>query len=414
MADVQETNMDSHFMQRTDSEVTDESPFGSSLNTPADEEPSPFDNFHQRLFSELDLDAGLDVQKTPRPDGKSSKPPRSMSKVVGRARKFARGLVMGESSISLPNDSSRSSSTSTEESLSSIYAEISSADPSTANFEPPIQPVVEQETLQVGPREMTRVLSRDIAIPDLDVTEPASDLSPEEALDVDSPILRQGLFAASSRLMRPPHDRSISVTAVKDLDVKRLAEEAKSGAEDGLLDTAELLFDEDFISRMINLSLDDIATLIPKALLFLPWYALVGGTILLFPRYLERISFHVGYISSPARGIHRYAHWLECAPAHVLLFLILVGWTVWSTQNLAFAILVLGQTVVAWIDFKAKDHEAVGMDDRQTLYLVAKGMVKDVKLFRREDGQFFIQGANGATTEGNYKAYEGDSDDDCE
>ncbi len=83
-------------MQRTDSEATDESPFGSGLTTPVDEDLQPFAGLHERLIAEFDLD----LQETPRPDRyqkfdtvDTPSKTRSLSKVVTKAKKFARGLV---------------------------------------------------------------------------------------------------------------------------------------------------------------------------------------------------------------------------------------------------------------------------------------------------------------------------------
>lgn len=95
------SEQDSYLMQRTDSEATDESPFGSSLTTPVDEEPPPFENIAERLLSQLDLDLDLDLhlERTPRPQyrdfggDKDKNRSRSLSKAVGVAKKFARGLV---------------------------------------------------------------------------------------------------------------------------------------------------------------------------------------------------------------------------------------------------------------------------------------------------------------------------------
>lgn len=158
-----------------------------------------------------------------------------------------------------------------------------------------------------------------------------------------------------------------------------------------LYDTASLFLDDTFIPRMLSLTLQDISLLVTRALLFVPWYALVGGAILLFPQYLNLIAFSCGYVSSPPRGIHRYAHWAECGLAHVLLFLLSVAWLVKTSGNLALLVVFGGQMVMSWKDFRFDSELPVGVDDRQSLFLVAKGLVMDIELRRCvESGNFFV------------------------
>lgn len=157
-----------------------------------------------------------------------------------------------------------------------------------------------------------------------------------------------------------------------------------------LYDTASLFLDDTFIPRMLSLTLPDVSLLVPRALLFVPWYALVGGAILLFPQHLNYVAFSCGYVSSPPRGIQRYAHWAECGLAHVLLFLLSVAWLVKVSENVALLVVLGGQMVMSWKDFRFDSELPVGVDDRQSLFLVAKGLVVDVGLRRcEESGRFF-------------------------
>ncbi len=202
------------------------------------------------------------------------------------------------------------------------------------------------------------------------------------------------------------------MTAVKDLDVANLdsedsevcvsslvplakAEDIQSNLkkttvrEISLFDTAQFFFDDVFVLRFLTLSQTDLVNLLPKALLFLPWYTLVGGVIVLFPQYLETVAFSSGYISSPPRGIRRYAHWAECALAHVLLFLLVVI-IIGSKTPMMFPVL-FGQATYSWMDFRFDERVPLGVDDRQSLFLVAKELVGDVQ-FKRSEGNFFVVG----------------------
>ena len=90
-----------NFIQRNDSTETDESPFGSGLTTPVDEDIlQPFDQI-ARLFADIDTTS---IHGTPRPktynefkDGTPATPkPRTLSKAVMKAKQFAQGLIQSK------------------------------------------------------------------------------------------------------------------------------------------------------------------------------------------------------------------------------------------------------------------------------------------------------------------------------
>ncbi len=144
--------------------------------------------------------------------------------------------------------------------------------------------------------------------------------------------------------------------------------------KDGSLiaDSAEYLFDEALAPRFPDFSPNTVPSALLKILLFLPWCALVGATILLSPRHLEYAAFFPGYTASP-QGIRRFAHWADVAFPHVMIFfafIVCIG-TQHFSLGVALAALTVGQSIIAWHDFSYDSEIPIGDDDRQSLYLIA-------------------------------------------
>ncbi|KAF9038345.1 hypothetical protein BDZ89DRAFT_1157192 [Hymenopellis radicata] len=410
------SSLASHSLQRTDSETTDDSPFGSGLTTPVDEHLPPFENIHARLFAQLDLESSgptssdklHNVAPLPQKDLSMSLAYRietassfgkEPSSTADRNASFA-----DEIPLNCPPMERYSSTSPSGESppISEEELELPST-PSIPAPEPKDQvqdeDYLSEEDLHIFPAELGVGTEFSISTSD--------DALLESSL-MDSPTISYSLFSFTEHSsLRRPHDRSFSVTAVKDLDVANLdADDEASEAEDiqskskkstlreiTLFDTAQFFFDDVFVLRFLTLSQTDFVNLLPKALLFLPWYTLVGGVIVLFPQYLETVAFSTGYISSPPRGIRRYAHWADCALAHVLLFLLVV--VMIGTRTPIVFPLLFGQATYSWMDFRFDERVPLGMDDRQSLYVVVKELVSDVQL-RRSEGNFFVVGSDEA------------------
>jgi hypothetical protein len=83
-------------LERNNSAETDESPFGSGLTTPIDEDVlQPLDQIASLL-----TDPEISIHKTPRPqtysefkDGAPTPKPRSLSKAAIKAKQFTQGLI---------------------------------------------------------------------------------------------------------------------------------------------------------------------------------------------------------------------------------------------------------------------------------------------------------------------------------
>lgn len=120
-------------------------------------------------------------------------------------------------------------------------------------------------------------------------------------------------------------------------------------------------------------SLTNALVLILRVLFFLPWCIAVGGTIVMYPRYLEHVAFGFGYIKSP-KGIRRFAHWADTGIQHVWIFFGFLASIWWIYPILGWMLIggVVAQTANAWQDFEVDRSIPLGEDDRQTIYLVGK------------------------------------------
>ncbi|KAK0200572.1 hypothetical protein DFS33DRAFT_168115 [Desarmillaria ectypa] len=368
-------------MQRTDSEATNESPFGSGLTTPVDEDLQPFATLHERLIAEFDLD----LQGTPRPDRYQKfdtvdvpAKTRSLSKVVTKAKKFARGLVQGsktnvfdDQSVSptliLPTD--RVEINIEEQPLPTIITREMPSNDKSCSAHTDLVLGNDLSSTAIGSKEMLADI-RDIKY---DMETAPSDQHLEDGITLTSPDSTQSIASGlDNDSLLSQHVRSISMTAVKCLDEKTIENTPIEKDDSAIADSTGCLFDESLAPRFPDFSLNAVPSALLKILLFIPWCVLVGATILLSPRHLEYAAFFPGYVASP-QGIRRFAHWADVAIAHVMIFfafIVCIG-----TQHLplgvTLAALTVGQSIVAWHDFSFDSEIPVGDDDRQSLYLIA-------------------------------------------
>ncbi|KAF9219860.1 hypothetical protein BS17DRAFT_369871 [Gyrodon lividus] len=115
----------------------------------------------------------------------------------------------------------------------------------------------------------------------------------------------------------------------------------------------------------------DLLAHLLRILLFVPWCAAVGGTLLLFPNHVELVAFRSGYLPSP-KGLRRFAHWAECAHQHIMIFLACVALVLWYDRalGLSFTCVLVSRFVYVWSCFRVDRKIALGEDDQQSLYLV--------------------------------------------
>jgi hypothetical protein len=133
--------------------------------------------------------------------------------------------------------------------------------------------------------------------------------------------------------------------------------------------------------------------LLLRIIFFLPWCVAVGGTIVMFPKHLEFIAFHPGYLKSP-KGIHRLVHWADTGMQHVWIFLGFLASMWWIYPAIGWMLVggVVAQTVNAWQDFEVDRSVPLGEDDRQTMYLVATqyGVQDELMGIKKADDGYVI------------------------
>ena len=114
-----------------------------------------------------------------------------------------------------------------------------------------------------------------------------------------------------------------------------------------------------------------------RVLLFVPWCIAVGGTILLFPRQLDRVVFRTGYVAPPAPGLRRLQFWLEMAPDYVKIFLFTLAgvWSLSVEWGAIVTALVAARFAYVWQRFEVQTcclQRRVGVDDMESLWLVVQ------------------------------------------
>ncbi|KII83765.1 hypothetical protein PLICRDRAFT_180112 [Plicaturopsis crispa FD-325 SS-3] len=139
-------------------------------------------------------------------------------------------------------------------------------------------------------------------------------------------------------------------------------------------------------------AVEEVVAALPRILLFVPWCIAVGGAIVMCPGYLETVTFGTGYLPSP-KGIRRFAHWADVAMHHVAIFLACVlaaSWALGFDAGILLWTALLAQFAYAWQEFEVDAAVPLGEDDRQTMWLVLTnyGMSDDTVIVKRPTGGF--------------------------
>jgi len=129
-----------------------------------------------------------------------------------------------------------------------------------------------------------------------------------------------------------------------------------------------------------------------RILFFVPWCALVGGALVLFPNYVELVAFRMEYLESP-KGIRRFAHWAECSQQHVMISLACLVTVLWYHRALGLSLtsIVVSRFAFVWHAFRVDKSIPLGEDDQQSLYLVITGLSST-------NGSFCVNGPRGGQT----------------
>lgn len=164
---------------------------------------------------------------------------------------------------------------------------------------------------------------------------------------------------------------------------------------------------EDPLAQIVaSLSFTALPRLILQAITFLPWCILVGASILLFPSSLSSFAFTqdlfpaLSSLFSPygidlrisyqdqdqlGRPIRQFAYYVECAYAHLVIFLAFLfgslyglvqhlGYTVGLPMAIAVFSAIIGQVAFAWSDFEFFSTEArlelgTNSDERKMVWM---------------------------------------------
>ncbi|KAK7028504.1 Protoporphyrinogen oxidase [Favolaschia claudopus] len=394
---------------RNDSEESTESPFGSALNTPADEITFSFDSLDAKLLSAGAPHVVEPSEKQAQASRTPERPARSPRR-VSLSRQFSMAMDEANKSISPNGPLYRARSDSdggfepipfpplsntSQESFSPAAVETASEEPQPKTPEPPVQDPYAIPSSQLVEKMTPRgrpLLRRDIFSP---ASEPV-------LLAVEDKSM--GSVEFTPRVHSTIRHRK-SQGKFKLLNDSITGEPASVGQEEVVPETE---LDEDFeeaddISAFLHLP--QLSPLFPVQLILFPvWVAIVGASILLCPTYLNTVSFPASatrtsvsslrtYIlflaqtfivylfpfNAPPSPIRNFAHWATVAHLHVAVFLaVLVGVAYFYLPvGVLLTAGCAGLFMHAWSDFSvdkddgvAKEEELGGGDIRQTLYRV--------------------------------------------
>ncbi|KAG5350463.1 hypothetical protein C0989_010943 [Termitomyces sp. Mn162] len=377
-------------MERVDSDRTDESPFGSTLTTPVDEDVILFHGIEKRLVGkshvshdDCDMEEGYTMIQKGSVDGhallKSVDQDRIISIEDTTIQNTMTSLPTPEQSFvgvetQLPSSDSitrrRSRAQLTDVSISPLQDNL----PSTTNE----NIVQEQESLgESGSTSEEQTPSGLEAIPEEPTLHGEKVYLPNStSTDIDP--LSQLTLEPNTDNGKPQQDRT--KTAKDLLDLLPFAHQSPA------LDIARA-------TDYPHLSPNSIFSLALRALIFLPWCVIAGTSILLFPQHLETIIFGPGFVASP-EGIHRFAFWTEVSKELVTAFFaaLIILWC-WCPTIGLFA---MGGTVArflyTWKGFRLDRKISLGEDDMQSFYYVFKQYVSGNALvsMREEDDGFYL------------------------
>jgi len=144
--------------------------------------------------------------------------------------------------------------------------------------------------------------------------------------------------------------------------------------------TPDLLFTvswpEDLRTVFSNFTIHSLFYLAWRILLFFPWCIAVGGAIILSPQNLSSVAFapSVNYISRPPTPIEAFAHWADYGMQHITIFGGFIFTILWTFPNAGTLLLgaLFAQFCWAWHDFLPEKTTALGEDERQMIYHLAR------------------------------------------
>jgi hypothetical protein len=172
----------------------------------------------------------------------------------------------------------------------------------------------------------------------------------------------------------------MSLTPFNQGDDTILQEDFQSSPDDSKQPTPDLLFalswPEDLQTHLSNLTIHSLYSLACQILLFFPWCIAVGAAILISPTNLSAIAFSpsANYLSRPSTPIGLFAHWAHYGLQHITIFAGFVFIILWNFPNAGTVLLgaLCAQFCWAWHDFLPDRTTALGEDERQMIYHLAR------------------------------------------
>ncbi|KAF9459384.1 hypothetical protein BDZ94DRAFT_1324806 [Collybia nuda] len=354
-ATVQENDLIA--IERVDSGATNESPFGSNLTTPVDEEIQLFQGIEQKLpvkpetntfgTSESSICVGeqefFAASAKLRPFSNAALESQEISEIIlGDAALSDLGTFSSLPLVYIPSDGST---------IADLLSEGGNGSRSPSIYSLPNLPI------NVGGA--------------LDVPE---DKSPSDATT-------QPLIGGDEQ------EGNLSALPFADTDIASLNADTPS-LDDVCFTSPEI---DSLYTQLPRITRENLIPNIMRVVIFLPWCVAVGGVILLCPKYLDLVAFGPGYVETP-RGIRRLAYWADSGMQHVGIFLAFLATIAWLLPmfGIILASGMVAQFVYAWYDFVVDPNVPLGADDRQTMYIVATqfGLSGNTNFSKKENNYF--------------------------
>ncbi|KAF9474019.1 hypothetical protein BDN70DRAFT_345244 [Pholiota conissans] len=133
-----------------------------------------------------------------------------------------------------------------------------------------------------------------------------------------------------------------------------------------------------------------------RVVFFLPWCVTVGGALILSPDHVEYVVFQSGYIE-PLCGIRRFSHFAEYGFQHIVAFLTFLGLVTWVAPTAGFLCIggLMAQFCWTWHSFLVDYTIPLGEDDQQTVYLLATSTwLNDTTVDLRKVGHSYYASEN--------------------
>ncbi|GLB44362.1 hypothetical protein LshimejAT787_1602920 [Lyophyllum shimeji] len=358
----------SGFIERVDSDRTDESPFGSTLATPVDEDVKLFAGIEQRLLENRTNSHGDGATAHLGPQ-EAAFDAHGLLKIARDGIKLPVGDALEAAPTPSPSLDRVDLTFGQESQTESLNVHISRPRAESIYSQPNVPLPISGET-------------PDVQLEHYPFPEAILDTQSSPAVVVDEKFASSPAGATS--------EEDFAKTARELFSLLPFAHEDSSFNE--IMSVGDLLS-----SSLANLFPRNLFPSLLRIFLFFPWCLLAGGALLLFPGHLEALIFSPGYAES-RRGIRRFAFLADTGTELVSIFIVvlMIFWYAFPTAGVLAIGGIAAQAIYAWQGFEVDRSVPLGEDDRQTLYLVWKRylFVDALKGLTSTDQGFFATGAD--------------------